>query len=81
MKTALKYPNIEAERARMGLSKTDIAEQLGVTRKTYYSWITTGNIPQTAIKKLVMFFGLSSEYLLGEAKPGPVSNRFITKPV
>ena len=31
------YPNIEAERARKGLTKEELAAVLGVDRKTYLS--------------------------------------------
>lgn len=35
------YPNIEAERARNNLSKSELAEKLNVDRKTYYNWERT----------------------------------------
>ena len=41
----MKYPNIEAERARRGISNDALAEQLGVTRKTLFNWMDKGNIP------------------------------------
>ena len=65
-----KYPNIEAERARRGLTKTEIATELGVTRKTYVEWVTTGNIPQSKMSKIIDFFGLSADYLFGSYSPG-----------
>lgn len=68
-----KYPNIEAERARRGLTKTEIATAFGVTRKTYVGWITTGNIPQSKMSKIVEFFGLSSDYLFGSSLPGYIA--------
>ena len=40
-----KYPNIEAERARANLSQEDLAKKLGVERKSYYTWLTKGNVP------------------------------------
>lgn len=48
----MKYPNINAERARAGMSSGDLANRLGVSRKTLYNWISNGNIPQTAITKM-----------------------------
>ncbi len=44
----MKYPNIEAERARNGMSFENLAAALGVSRKTLYNWCATGNIPQSA---------------------------------
>ena len=45
----MKYPNIEAERARNGMSFENLAAALGVSRKTLYNWCATGNIPQSAL--------------------------------
>ena len=39
------YPNIEAERARKGLTKEELASILGVDRKTLRKWVNGGNIP------------------------------------
>lgn len=66
----LMYPNIEAERARKGLTQVEIATALGVTRKTYYSWVVEGNIPQPQVSRLAEYFGVSSDYLLGRPMPG-----------
>ncbi len=63
MKTAL-YPNIEVERVRRGLSKDEVAEKLGVSRKTYYNWVVKGNIPTRSVKRLAQFFNVSADYLL-----------------
>ena len=65
-----KYPNLEAERARRGLTKSELAEEIGISRKTYCAWITTGNIPQSKINMLCDYFGLSADYLLGPVAPG-----------
>ena len=63
----LTYPNIEAERARRGFSKDEFAEKLGVSRKTYYNWVSMGKIPQSKLEEMANLFGTSTEYLL--AKP------------
>ena len=34
------YPNIDAERARNGMSKAMLAEKLGVSYSTFKSWMT-----------------------------------------
>ena len=58
------YPNIDAERARRGLTVEQLSNKLGVTRKTYYNWITKGKIPQQKILKMADMFNTTVEYLL-----------------
>lgn len=60
----LKYPNIEAERARRGLNVDELATILGVSKKTYYNWISQGRIPLNKLSMMSDFFGVSSDYLL-----------------
>lgn len=38
----MRYPNIEAERARKGMSQETLATELGVTRKTLFNWMDSG---------------------------------------
>lgn len=59
-----KYPNIEAERARKGLSVNALTDTLGVCRRTYYNWISKGKIPQKQLVTMADLFGVSVEYLL-----------------
>lgn len=61
----MKYPNIEAERARKGMSQDALAEALGVTRKTVFNWMTSGNIPLGKLIVMADLFGCSIDYLLG----------------
>lgn len=61
----MKYPNIDAERARNGISNDDLAEQLGVSRKTLYNWMDKGNIPTSALIQMAETFECSIDYLLG----------------
>lgn len=61
----LVYPNIEAERARNGLTIEELSTLLGVTRKTYYNWVSKGKIPQPKIELMSDIFNKSSDYLLG----------------
>lgn len=68
LSTALKYPNIEAERARLGLSQDDLSEKLGTTRKTYYNWTSSGNIPVQTLSDLADMFDCSVDYLLGRTR-------------
>lgn len=61
----MKYPNIEAERARRGMSAEDLAQELGVGRKTLYNWTQNGNIPASALVRMADLFQCSVDYLLG----------------
>lgn len=61
----MKYPNIDAERARRGISNDKLAEDLGVSRKTLYNWLAKGNIPLSALTHMADMFECSIDYLLG----------------
>lgn len=58
------YANIEAERARNGLSVDELAKYLSVCRKTYYNWISKGRIPQDKLEMMASLFSVSTDYLL-----------------
>ena len=60
---ATKLPNVEAERVRRGMTRDDLSQALGVTRKTLYLWLTTGNIPQDKLEALADLFDVKAEYL------------------
>lgn len=65
---ALKYPNIEAERVRAGLSQDELIAKLGYKeRKTYYNWLSSGNIPTSVIIQMADIFRCSIDYLLGRS--------------
>jgi len=57
--------NIEAERARLQMTKTEFERALGVTDKTYRSYIDGGTIPSPVLEKLRVLTGKSVDYLLG----------------
>ena len=57
--------NIEAERARLGLTKKQMCDALGVTGKTYLKYIRGDTIPSGVLIKLRDLTGQSIEYLLG----------------
>ena len=59
------YPNIEIERIRANYSQEELAEKLGVERKSYYNWLMNGKIPATVLVSLAKIFGCSIDYLLG----------------
>ena len=62
----MRYPNIAAERARLGLSQDELAQQLGVTRKTLYNWEQSGSIPPEKAERMADLFGVELDYLLRE---------------
>lgn len=57
--------NIEAERGRLMMSKQNMCDALGVTPKTYQSYISGGNIPSSILVRLRDLTGKSIDYLLG----------------
>lgn len=66
---SFKYPNIEAERIRLGLSQEQIITKLGYKeRKSYYSWLSSGNIPTSVLVKMADMFNCSVDYLLGRTR-------------
>lgn len=68
---ALKYPNIEAERVRAGMSQDELIEALGYKeRKSYYNWLANGNIPTSVLIRMSEIFDCSVDYLLGLNKKG-----------
>lgn len=60
------YPNIEAERARKGFTMDELSKMLGVSRKTYYNWVSKGKIPQIKLELMSDIFNSSIEYLLNK---------------
>lgn len=60
------YPNIDAERARNGMTVERLTSELGVNRRTYYSWLSKGRIPQKQLEKIADLFNVSVGYLLGD---------------
>lgn len=62
----MQYPNINAERARNGMTLEQLATTLGVTRKTIYNWISKGDIPQGKLVQMANLFDCSIDYLLGQ---------------
>lgn len=59
------YANIEAERLKNGMSKTEIARAIGKTSRSYYNYIC-GNapIPSRVLLELSKLFNCSIDYLL-----------------
>lgn len=64
------YPNIEAERARAGLTRTELASEMGVSLPTYNKYISaTTPIPSDKLLYLRQRFSVSIDYLLGLQNP------------
>lgn len=62
----MKYPNIEAERARLGLTKKELADKLGVSTKTLNNWQSgESDIPASKMAIMAKLFRVSAYYLLG----------------
>ena len=61
----MKFNNIEAERARQGLTVEELAGQIGISRRTYYTWQSNNNIPASKLIAMAKLFGCSIDYLLG----------------
>lgn len=60
------YPNIEAERGRLGMDKTEFSKMIGVTRMTYANWQSgKSKIPVDVIVDLSKRLHVSTNYLLG----------------
>lgn len=60
------FPNIDAERARLGLSRAKLAERLNVSSSTFKNWMY-GNteIPASKVIEMARLFHCSTDYLLG----------------
>lgn len=76
------YPTLEAKIAESGITKKYIANKLEITPralscklkgKTYYNWLTKGNIPVSSLMVLADIFDCSIDYLLGRTR-NPVLN-------
>ena len=65
----MKYPNIEAERARLGLSKDEFAKKLGIETKTFYNWLNGVNpIPSDVLMEMARMSNSTMDYLMGLSK-------------
>ncbi len=60
------YPNIEAERARRGITKTKLAGEIGVSASTMKNWQSgKTEIPASKLVALARYFDVTTDYLLG----------------
>lgn len=64
----MKYPNIEVERARTGMTKVAVATEIGVSPDTMKNWQNGKNeIPASKIVAMANLFKVSTDYLLGRS--------------
>lgn len=57
--------NIEAERGRMQLTKEALSRKLGISTKTYNSYINGAPIPSNILLDMADLFDCRVDYLLG----------------
>ena len=60
------YHNIDAERARNGMTRVDLANKLGVSYSTMKSWMSgRTEIPCSKLIEMSKMFNVTTDYLLG----------------
>lgn len=62
------FRNLEAEQARCGLTNSDVAEKLGISRVSYESKKKTGKFTTFEIKALCKLFKCKFDYLFETEK-------------
>lgn len=63
---AIKFPIIEAERIKRGISKEQFADALGVSWRTIRNWQNgRTDLPLSKLVKIRSVLGCSADYLLG----------------
>ena len=68
-KKALQYPNIEAERARLGRTKRELADYLDINVRSLQNWQAgKGSLPAGKLCQLCDLFGCTADYLLGRSE-------------
>lgn len=62
----MRFPNIEAERARRGMSREDFVKPIGVSTKTYSNWQNgKTDVPCTKLMLMARSLECSVDYLIG----------------
>lgn len=69
----MNLPMLEAERIKHGLSKNELADLLGVSRRTIQNWQNgTSEMPLSKLLRISKAWGCSVDYLLGlDTTPTP----------
>lgn len=60
--------NMEIERTRNRLNRSEVAKRLGVAGTTYTAWANGRPIPSDKLEKLAELYGVSCDYLLGRTE-------------
>lgn len=68
------YINIDVERVKLRMSLDELADKIGVQRKSIYTWQKNGKIPATVLIAMADFFGCSIDYLLGRTENRTVNS-------
>lgn len=63
------FRNLEAEQRRAGMTNSDVAEILGVSRVTYENKKKDGKFNRREIVALLKLFGVTFEYLFEDSQP------------
>ena len=73
----MSYPNLEAEMKRLDVSGVEIANEIGVSKSTFYSWLNgTGSafpISKALAVRDTFFKGQSIDYLFSEEPMVPTT--------
>jgi transcriptional regulator with XRE-family HTH domain len=59
------FDNIRAECARRHITIDELADKLGIERKTFYNWENRKDFPVSMLKKMASLFGITTDELLG----------------
>ena len=63
------FRNLDAEQARKGLTNSDVAEKLGISRVSYESKKKSGKFTTFEIKALCKLFSCKFDYLFSTEQP------------
>ena len=61
--------NLEAERARAGITRTELAKRIGVSLNTYSEYVKGAPMPSTKLCMLADMFNVTTDYILGRNVP------------
>ncbi len=62
------YINIDVERVRLRMTLDELADKIGVERKSIYTWQRNGKFPVTVLAKMADLFDCSIDYLVGRTE-------------
>ncbi len=62
------YINIDVERVRLRMTLDELADKIGVARKSLYTWQKNGKYPSDVLAKMADLFDCSIDYLLGRTE-------------